>query len=96
LIPFVTARSISVICTCSLQYYRFNEVKDDLRYSIEEMQMSVNKLKKIVELASEAEVVIMINDVVKSLEVIIEQSWLTLAEESLGLSVYWDNKQSWF
>jgi hypothetical protein len=71
----------------------FNEVKDGLDDSIEEMMMmSVNKLKKIVELASEAEVVTRSNDVVKLFEVIIEQSWLTLAGESPGWSVYWDNE----
>jgi hypothetical protein len=98
LILFVATRSISVICTCtcSLQYYRFNEVKDDLEYDIEEMQMSVNKLKKIVELASEPITVFKIHDAMKSLEAIVEQSWLTLAEESPPLSVYWDNDQPWF
>jgi hypothetical protein len=70
----------------------FNEVKDGLGNSIEEMMMSVNKLKKIAKLASEAEVVTRINDVMKSLEAIIEQSWLTLVEESPGWSVYWDNE----
>jgi hypothetical protein len=44
--------------------------------------MSVNKLKKIDELASEPVFVFRIHDVMKSLEAIVEQSWLTLAEES--------------
>jgi hypothetical protein len=54
-------------------------VKDGPGDAIEEMHMSVNKLKKIVELASEPAVVFRIHDVVKSLKAIVEQSWYTLA-----------------
>jgi hypothetical protein len=96
LFPFVAARSMLVIYTCSLHYYKFNEVKDGLGYAIEEMHMAMNKLKKIAELASEPAAVFRIHDVVKSLEAIVEQSWFTLVEESPPLFVYGDNDQPWF
>jgi hypothetical protein len=78
-----------------MQYYRFNEVKDGLGEAIEEM-MNVKRLKRVSELAHEPAVVCRINDVVKSLEAVIEPSWNTLAEEPAELSLYWDNDQPWF
>jgi hypothetical protein len=41
-------------------------------------------------------VVSRVNDVVKSLEDVIEQSWNTLAEEPTPLELYWDDDQPWF
>jgi hypothetical protein len=46
------------------------------------MQLSGNKLKKISEVASKHTVVSRIHDVVKSLEGVVEASWLTLEEVS--------------
>jgi hypothetical protein len=46
------------------------------------MQLSGNKLKKISEVASKPTVVSRIHDVVKSLEGVVEASWLTLEEVS--------------
>jgi hypothetical protein len=58
----------------SIQFYRFSEMKEDLGDAIEEMMISVKKLKRVAEISSEAAVVCRINDVVKSLEERLEQS----------------------
>jgi hypothetical protein len=79
-----------------MQFYRFSEVNDGLDDAIEEMMISVKKLKRVGEISSKVAVVSKINDVVKSLEESLEQSWNTLAVESSELSLYWDNDQSWF
>jgi hypothetical protein len=51
-----------------MQFYRFSEVKEGLGDAIEEMMISVKKLKRVAEISSEVVVVSRINDVVKSLE----------------------------
>jgi hypothetical protein len=79
-----------------MQFYRFSEVNDGLDDAIEEMMISVKKLKRVGEISSKVAVVSKINDVVKSFEESLEQSWNTLAVESSELSLYWDNDQSWF
>jgi hypothetical protein len=79
-----------------MQFYRFSEVNDGLDDAIEEMMISVKKLERVGEISSKVAVVSKINDVVKSLEESLEQSWNTLAVESSQLSLYWDNDQSWF
>jgi hypothetical protein len=79
-----------------MQFFRFSEVKEGLGDAIEEMMISVKKLKRAVELSSEPAVVSRINGVVESLEGVLEKSWNTLAEESPELPLYWDNDQPWF
>jgi hypothetical protein len=57
-----------------MQFYRFSEVKEGLGHAIEEMMTNVKKLKRVDDIAHEHVVVFRVNDVVKSLEDVIEQS----------------------